>query len=73
VTLPGRSPERGAGDSDAERVLAQALRAMAGGSKQSRSDDPVGGLRLNRLQILLIAVIAGLLIGITVGLVSLIG
>lgn len=73
MTRPGRPAGPVPGDPDAERVLAQALHAMAGGAKQSRPDDEAGGLVLNRLQILLIAVIAGLLIGISVGLISLIG
>ncbi len=81
MTQPHRPPAPGPGGStrpapggepDAERVLAQALRAMAGGGRQTRPDDDAGRLRLTRLQILLIAVIAGLVIGISVGLISLV-
>lgn len=82
MTLPGRPPrgplgeDRGqTGDPEAERVLSQALRAMAGGGKQTRPvADAPGPTRdpLTRLQILLIATIAGLLIGLTVGLISLV-
>jgi hypothetical protein len=74
LTLPGRPPpEPARGDPDAERVLSQALRAMAGGGKQARQAPDVGPSRvsLTTLQILLIATIAGLLIGMTVGLISL--
>jgi hypothetical protein len=74
VTLPGQPPGPRPGDPGAERILAQALRAMAGDGRQPRAPDEAqtgGHLRLTRLQILLIAVIAGLLIGITIGLLSL--
>ncbi len=65
---------------DPERVLSQALRAMAGGGRQGRNDaqpsavarqhtGPKPGLSL--LQIVLIATIFGLLVGITIGLVTL--
>lgn len=65
-------PELFPGDPDAERVLTQALRAMAGGDKQSRADDArADQFRFTRLQIMLIAVIAGLLVGITVSLIKL--
>ena len=74
MTLPSR-PNSGpsGGDPDAERVLEQALRAMAGGAKQSRPESvgATGREPLTRVQVLLIATIAGLLIGITTGLVSL--
>ncbi|SDO47042.1 hypothetical protein SAMN04515671_1039 [Nakamurella panacisegetis] len=75
MTLPGRPPSSGpGGDPDAERVLAQALRAMAGGGKQVRPENgpPASGREpLTRLQVLLIATIVGLLVGITAGLISL--
>ena len=76
MTLPGRPPpgSPGGGDPEAELVLEQALRAMAGGGKQPRPEGigATGREPLTRLQILLIATIAGLLIGITAGLVSLV-
>ena len=67
---------------DPERVLSQALRAMAGGEKQVRPDTQSGSAPAQRaggqpkpslslLQIILIATIFGLLVGITVGLVTL--
>ena len=66
---------------DPEKVLAQALHAMAGGDKPARP--PTSGLpgapgsrpadRLSILQILLLAVLLGLCVGITAGLVSLLG
>jgi len=66
---------------DPEKVLAQALHAMAGGDKPT--PPPTSGLpgapgssptrRLSILQILLIAVLLGLCVGITAGLVSLLG
>ncbi len=87
MTLPGRPgdprPAQGSGEPapDPERVLSQALRAMAGGGKQGRTEaqqrPPAGeqlagrGPGLSVLQILLIAAIFGLLVGITIGLVTL--
>ncbi|MET3804588.1 hypothetical protein ABIB25_001583 [Nakamurella sp. UYEF19] len=58
---------------DPERVLTQALRAMAGGGKESREPSGAVGRRpsLTVVQILLIAAIVGLLAGTTVGLISL--
>lgn len=57
-------------------MLAQALRAMAGGQKPGRPDQQTAAVlvprtRLSVLQIVLIATIFGLLIGITVGLITL--
>lgn len=67
---------------DPEKVLAQALHAMAGGDKPVLRPGPgLSGAagstpatrRLSILQILLIAVLLGLCVGIPVGLVSLVG
>ena len=82
--LPGGPGRRSAGvptpphpaPADPEAVLSQALRAMAGGAKPGRPDrqpatTPVPRARLSVLQIILIAVILGLLVGITAGLVTL--
>ena len=56
-------------------MLEQALRAMAGGGKPRRMDLPAGAApdspALSMLQIVLIATIVGLLVGVTVGLVTL--
>ena len=88
MTLPG-SPDgpgrpQGSGSptpphpaqADPEAVLAQALRAMAGGGKPGRVDQQsnpalIPRTRLSVLQIVLIATILGLLIGITAGLITL--
>lgn len=71
---PGRSGEP---DQHAEEVLAQALRALAGGGRQSRPQPPEPGRRapvpFTRLQIVLLAVLLGLLIGMTAGVISLLG
>ena len=68
VTMPTqREPEPE--DSRAEQVLSQALRAMAGGEKSSRSDPSARGgkraprRRLTTIQLLLLAAIIGLLGG----------
>ncbi len=68
MTLPGPTDRP-----DPERVLAQALRAMAGGGRQTRTDDSSASTRspLSILQIVLIATILGLLVGMTVGVISL--
>ena len=88
MTLPGspEDPGRSAGSvphtpphatrSDPEAVLAQALRAMAGGGKSGGADQHATPAllprsRLSVLQIVLIATILGLLIGITAGLITL--
>ncbi len=84
MTKPG-SPEGAGGpagsgpptpQADPEAVLAQALRAMAGGQKPSRAGQQTPAVlvprtRLSVLQIVLIAMIMGLLVGITVGLITL--
>ncbi|MET0864417.1 MAG: hypothetical protein ABWZ98_08775 [Nakamurella sp.] len=75
----GNAPEAGratdpAQDSRAEQVLAQALRVMAGGGKPPPKTDPAGPpARLRRLstaQLILLAVIIGLLIGVVAGVIS---
>ena len=79
---PGHPPVSGAPtpphgpQADPEAVLAQALRAMAGGGKSVRADQQATPALLSRnrlsvLQIVLIATILGLLIGITAGLITL--
>lgn len=61
---------------DAELVLSQALRAMAGEGKRVKSVQPAADgefskPRMTALQVLLIAVIIGLLIGMGAGIVTL--
>ena len=70
-------------DSRAEQVLSQALRAMVGGDKPSDKPGATTGVtgdartgpgtrrRLTTGQLLLLAAIVGLLVGIAVGLLSL--
>ncbi|HEY5877468.1 MAG TPA: hypothetical protein VIU11_01070 [Nakamurella sp.] len=73
---PGRGEGAGPGsgsadDSRAEVVLSQALRAMAGGQA---APSPTGGrayLRLSTGQLVLLAAIVGLLVGVGAGLLSL--
>jgi hypothetical protein len=61
-------------DSRAEQVLSQALRVMAGGGKPPPNTEPAGPpARLRRLssaQLILLAVIIGLLIGVVAGVIS---
>jgi hypothetical protein len=67
-------PTDGADDSRAEQVLAQALRAMAGGGKApgtAAAGSPVRQRRLTTGQLVLLAAIVGLLIGIGAGFISL--
>ncbi len=64
----------GPADSHAEQVLSQALRLMAGGgtAEQPREVRAFSApRRLTTGQLLLLAAIGGLLVGITVGLLSL--
>lgn len=64
----------GAEDSRAEQVLSQALRVMAGGGKPPTvSDDKARATRrrLSTGQLILLAAIVGLLIGIGAGFLSL--
>jgi hypothetical protein len=60
-------------DPDAERVLQQALRAMAGGQTDA---DPgartqLGGMRWSTTQVILLALVIGLTVGMVAGIVSL--
>ena len=67
-------PDGGAADSRAEHVLSQALRAMAGGGKAPGQPPHSGPSRARRLttgQLILLAAIVGLLIGIGAGFISL--
>ncbi len=71
---PGRPPGSGPGsadDSRAEQVLSQALRAMAGGQSTPSSTGGRANLRLSTGQLVLLAAIVGLVVGIGVGLLSL--
>jgi ABC-type amino acid transport system permease subunit len=74
VNAPG-SPSGAPIGGDPERVLSQALHAMAGGAKEARPDDPAAEraneAHLTTAQIVLIAVLLGLVIGVTAGLISL--
>ena len=66
-------PNDGADDSRAEQVLAQALRAMAGGGKPQGVAADGSAVRQRRLttgQLILLAAIIGLLIGIGAGFIS---
>lgn len=79
--MTGRPERPGESDQHAEEVLAQALRALAGGGRQARppgtteSGRPESGRRppvpFTGLQIVLLAVLLGLLIGMTAGVISL--
>jgi hypothetical protein len=74
VSSPGRRPDRsGNADQHAEEVLEQALRALAGGSRQTRP--PASGrpapVPFTALQVVLLAVLIGLLLGMTAGVLSL--
>ncbi len=74
---PSRKPphgEPGSADSHAEQVLSQALRLMAGGGaagQQRTGQTSLVTRKLTTGQLLLLAAIVGLLVGITVGLLSL--
>lgn len=69
-------PPRGLPAADPEKVLSQALRAMAGGrSNGARSTtrgaaEPVPSSRLTVAQILLLAAIIGVVIGMGAGLLT---
>ena len=70
---PGGTPG-GADDSRAEQVLSQALRVMAGGGNVPPASTTAGQVTRRRLttgQLILLAAIVGLLIGIGAGFVSL--
>lgn len=66
---PQRPP--GADDSRAEQVLSQALKAMAGGQSSPSGTGGRANLRLSTTQLVLVAAIVGLLVGIGAGLLSL--
>jgi len=68
------APGGGAEDSRAEQVLSQALRVMAGGGRAPEkvpTKERSSPRRLTTAQLILLAAIVGLLIGIGVGFVSL--
>jgi hypothetical protein len=70
VTTAGR-PDQPA-DPDAERVLSQALRAMAGGRDGPADHSAAGaGSPWSAAQVVLLALIVGLLVGMGVGIISL--
>lgn len=64
-------PPGSADDSRAEQVLSQALKAMAGGQAQPSGTGGRASLRLSTAQLVLLAAIVGLLVGIGAGLLSL--
>lgn len=72
MTLPDR--RAGGPGQDAEAVLAQALRAMAGGRK---GEQPLPGAgprrraRLSAVQVLLIAALIGIVVGMAAGFLTL--
>ena len=72
---PTGSPAPGHGaDSRAEQVLSQALRVLAGGEKSSGTTPLAGRSGRRRTttgQLILLAAIVGLLIGIAAGFISL--
>ena len=68
-----KAPGTGGDDSRAEQVLAQALRVMAGGDKGPASPPAPRSSTRRRLttgQLILLAAIVGLLIGIGAGFLS---
>jgi hypothetical protein len=66
-------PDGDAAKSRAEQVLAQTLNVMAGGKPaQLRLPEPTTQRRLNAAQLVLIASIIGLLVGVGAGLLSLV-
>lgn len=70
----GAGPPAGSDDARAEQVLSQALRVMAGGGKVPPAGGSAGQVsrrRLSTSQLILLAAIVGLLIGIGAGFVSL--
>jgi len=70
---PGPPGRGGAQDSRAEQVLSQALRVMAGGGKSptAETDGIRSTRRFSTSQLILLAAIVGLLIGIGAGFFSL--
>lgn len=77
MTVPPRTPPAagdGPDDSRAEQVLSQALRVMAGGGKAEAgpaTENSTTRRRLTTGQLILLAAIVGLLIGICAGFLSL--
>jgi hypothetical protein len=74
TSQPPGAPVGGPEDSRAEQVLSQALRVMAGGGKVPPASTTAGKVtrrRLSTSQLILLAAIVGLLIGIGAGFVSL--
>ena len=70
--MTGAARPDGPADPDAERVLAQALRAMAGGRDGPAEGGGVGGQPgWSATQVVLLALIVGLLIGMGAGIISL--
>ena len=70
MTTGGRPDE--SADPDAERVLSQALRAMAGGRDGPTRQGAAGARSTwSTAQVALLAVIIGLLVGMAAGIVSL--
>lgn len=70
--VPPPGPGSGAADdSRAEQVLSQALKAMAGGQASPSGTGGRASLRLSTAQLVLLAAIVGLLVGIGAGLLSL--
>lgn len=68
---PDQQRPPGADDSRAEQVLSQALKAMAGGQAAPSATGGRADLRLSTTQLVLVAAIVGLLVGIGAGLLSL--
>ena len=70
-STPGTDPAQ---DSRAEQVLSQALRVMAGGGKPPTDSEPVATThrfgRLSTVQLILLAIIIGLLVGVAAGFIS---
>ena len=81
MTTPGPAgrpvrPDRSSHpEQHAEEVLEQALRALAGGSRPTRQQSEEPGrpapIPFTPLQIVLLAILLGLLIGMTAGVISL--
>jgi hypothetical protein len=81
VTVPGRRPDppersqqHDRSQQHAEEVLEQALRALAGGSRSTRPPPEAGRpapVPFTRLQVVLLAVLLGLLVGMTAGVITL--
>lgn len=78
MTSPGAGADPGRSAPDTEKVLGQAMRAMAAGALVDPSvtapGRPVGGAApLTTAQVLLLAAIIGLVIGMSVGFAVLLG